>query len=258
VKRIIFSIFSDNVDTNHVSSSDYKLSQFKKYKDQLKAAQQAYANKCGADYVLHENDWTEYNDLQFEKILKLEQYANEYDQILYLDFDVVPTEKAENIFEVIDDSTIAMHPLERNLSDQELRWILQDDTFNIQNVFVKTCAKNSMLILEDRMGNNNLYNTGVVYGGKDVIQSLRFAERLDYMKELLEEAKEDSLFPVEISRNFSYNNEAFVTFLVERYDIPHTDLPLHWNFIMDQRFPEKSDIAYFLHHVNKEFEKSFT
>jgi len=73
VKRIIFSIFSDNVDTNHVSSSDYKLSQFKKYKDQLKAAQQAYANKCGADYVLHENDWTEYNDLQFEKILKLER-----------------------------------------------------------------------------------------------------------------------------------------------------------------------------------------
>ena len=71
MKRIVFSIFNGDVDQNHKSTNDYKLSQFNKYKPQLIECKQDYADKCNAEFVLHEVPITNYNALQFEKIIQL-------------------------------------------------------------------------------------------------------------------------------------------------------------------------------------------
>ena len=71
MKKIIFSQYNDNVDQNTISTNQYKLSQFRKYSNQLEQAQREYANRCDADYVLHKLDITDYDTLQFEKILLL-------------------------------------------------------------------------------------------------------------------------------------------------------------------------------------------
>ena len=255
--RIIFSIFNDNIDQNHKSTNDYKLSQFKKYSTQLKECKEIYANLCNADFVLHQTKITDYNSIQFEKIKWLEHYADHYDEILYLDYDVVPTPWATNIFDVHDTSTLCMHPLRRDLKSGQLRSALNDDWMDNQNVFVKTCAKKSMLILEGMSGNDFLYNTGVVLGGSEVIKTLNFQEQLQYMHDLLDETKCDSLYPEPITRNFYYNNEVYISYLVERDEIPHTDLNMNWNFIMDDVQTNPTEAADLMHHVRKEFEISF-
>jgi hypothetical protein len=256
VKRIIFSQYNDNIDQNTISTNQYKLSQFRKYSNQLEQAQREYADRCGAEYVLHRLDITDYDTLQFEKILQLERYAENYDQILYLDFDVVPNKRAENIFEVFG-NTLAMYPLFRDQHKHELKWNIEHDAYDRQNVYCKTCAKNSMLILDDGNISPKLYNTGVTYGSSDAIKNLKFGQQLDDMKKLLDETLDDSIYPDNITKNFFYNNEVFITYLVERNSLQCTDMYIHWNFILDGFQNEATDISYFTHHVNKEFELSF-
>jgi hypothetical protein len=257
VKRIIFSQYNDNIDQNTISTNQYKLSQFRKYSNQLEQAQREYADRCGAEYVLHRLDITDYDTLQFEKILQLERYAENYDQILYLDFDVVPNKRAENVFDVFGDS-LAMYPLYRDQHKHELKWNIENDTYDNQNVYCKTCAKNSMLILDDGNISPKLYNTGVTYGSSNAIKNLKFSQQLNDMKELLDETLNDSIYPDSITKNFFHNNEVFITYLIERDKIECADMNIHWNFILDGFQKESTDIAYFTHHVNKEFELSFS
>ena len=266
MKKIIFSIFNDNVDQNHKSTNNFKLSQFRKHAPELERVQQQYAEQVGADYVLHRSSTTDYNKLQFEKIIQFEKYAYEYDAVLYLDFDIIINNGAPNIFNKIDLNTIGAHPLERlklnkdfrTQENQRLRSFLKNDNFDRQNVFCKTCAKNAMLLLDGIYGTSKLYNTGVVIGGSEVIKSLNFAERIESLNTLLDEASDDCIYPLEISRQFYHNNEVYITYLIEKHNIPYTDLGIQWNFILDnviQAYPV--DSAYFIHHVNKEFERSF-
>lgn len=257
MKRIVFSIFNDDVDQNHRSTNDYKLNQFRKYKDELIECKKTYANKCSSDFVLHETETTDYNTIQFEKIRILEEYAKTHDEILYIDFDVVPTNYARNIFDHIDCSTLAMHPLKRDLKSGYLRSALNKGWMDNQNVFAKTCAKKAMLLLEGVNGNDHLYNTGVVLGNSEIIKRLNFTEQLPEMNDLLDEAQQDSLYPEPITRNFYYNNEVYISFLIERDEIPHTDLTMNWNFIMDDVQTQPSDAGELIHHVGKEFEISF-
>ena len=222
MKKIIFSIYNDNVDQNNISTNSYKLDQFRKYSKQLEQAQREYAKKCDAEYVLHRLDITDYTDLQFQKIRQLELYAEDYDQVLYLDFDVVPHNRAENIFDVYGD-TLAIYSSHEYIEPRELKWFIEKDTFDSQKV----------------------------------LKQLQFDKRLIELKELLDEAKDDSLYPDNISKNFSYNNEVFVTYLIEKYNILCTDMNIQWNYILDGFQTDPPDTAYFTHHVNKSFEISF-
>ena len=256
MKKIIFSIYNDNVDQNNISTNSYKLNQFRKYSKQLEHAQREYAKKCDAEYVLHRLDITDYTELQFQKIRQLELYAEDYDQVLYLDFDVVPHKRAENIFDVYGD-TLAIYSSHEHIEPRELKWFIEKDTFDSQNKYCKAAAKNSMLIIDNCQPSLKIYNTGVFYGSSKVLKQLQFDKRLIELKELLDEAKDDSLYPDNISKNFSYNNEVFVTYLIEKYNILCTDMNIQWNYILDGFQTDPPDTAYFTHHVNKSFEISF-
>jgi hypothetical protein len=257
MKRIVYSIFNDNVDQNHKSTNHFKLAQFRKYKDQIYQAQKHYADRCGADYLLYETPATDYNSIQFQKIFWLEKLANDYDQIVYLDFDVIPTPTAPSIFESHDFTTIGMHALHRTPKRAQLHDALKYKWFDTMNVYCKTCAKNAMLLLDNINGNDGIYNTGVVVAGKDVIKQLNFTNQIDSLNSLLDEAKDDNVFPKEISNTFYYNNEVYISYLIEKNNIPHTDLGIQWNFILDGYQEDPTAAGYFIHHVNKEFEKSF-
>jgi len=257
MKRIIFSIFNDNVDQNHNSTNHYKLSQFNKYKPQLIKCKEEYAIKCKADFFLNEVDITDYDSLQFKKIIQFEKYANDYDEVLYLDFDVVPMSKARNIFECVDTSKIAMHPLKRDLKHNKLRNALNAGWIDGQNVFTKTCAKKAMLLLEGINGNDLLYNTGVTLGNSEIIKKIQFTEQIEYMNKLLDESKEDTLFPEQVSTKFFYNNEVYMSYLIERDNVPHVDLTENWNFIIDDVQSHPTSTGELLHYIKKEFETVF-
>ena len=256
MKKIIFSIYNDNVDQNNISTNNYKLNQFRKYDKQLEQAQRDYADRCGAEYILHRLNITDYTDLQFAKICQLESYAENYDQVLYLDFDVVPHKRAMNIFDVYGD-TLAIYSSHEHIEPRDLKWFIEKDTFDSQNRYCKAAAKNSMLIIDNCQPSLKIYNTGVFYGSSQALKQLQFDNRLTELKDLLDEARDDSLYPNNISKNFSYNNEVFVTYLIEKYNIPCVDMNIQWNYILDGFQIEPSDTAYLIHHVNKSFEISF-
>ena len=126
MSRVVFSLYIDipkdeldlfdsniikkgEVPTNHRTKDQFKIH----YGD-LIATKEIYANKIGADFKMFEYDadWivyseklkekypylTAYNIVNFYKIHLLYELSKNYDEILYLDFDVVPM-KYDNFFE---------------------------------------------------------------------------------------------------------------------------------------------------------------
>ena len=67
----------------------------------------------------------------------------------------------------------------------------------------------------------------------------------------------DNLYPDELSKCFFHNNEVYLSYIVEKYNIPFINLGMPWNFILDGYCKKPSAAAHLLHHVNKEFEISF-
>lgn len=255
MSRIIFSIYTNNVEP-HRSSTDFKKSQFEKYKHLLEQRQREYAELCDADYMLYGTESTQYDMIQFEKLFRLENLINEYDEVLYLDFDIVPQTQV-NFFDRWDLNFICGHAIDRTPTPRDLRHYIKKDSFDTMNMYCKTCAKNAMLSLDGIDGRPDVINTGVIGGNKSSISQLKFKERFDGMNTLLDEAKVDNLYPNEINKYFKYNNEVYISYLIEKYDIPFTNIGMSWNYFMDGFAPEVSPAAHLLHHVNKEFERSF-
>lgn len=254
MKKLVYSIYNKNVDKVGFSVTDYKLNQFEKYKEKLIKCKKDYATKCSAEYILVETNSSDFVDIQFEKIRLLEEYSKTYDEVLYLDFDVIPTTNSRNIFECVDSSKISMHPLDRRLDGLRMRQMLDTNGFDSQNMFVKTAAKKSMLVLEGLASNDYVYNTGVIFGNSSIISELKFTERLNEMNDLMEEAQEDHMFPTEIGNHFVPNNEVYISYLIEKYNIPHNDLSMNWNYIMDDVETIPDGMSDFIHCVSKEFD----
>lgn len=259
MKRIIYSIYTNNIDveSSHSSSTDYKKSQFEKWKDHIEANHKKYAFLCDADYHLHTTKTTSYHQIQFEKLLLLEHYSKNYDEMLYIDFDVV-SHTTVNFFEYHNMNNLLAHGLCREPHEHEFKKMLKRGRqAHEQAVFTKTCAKNAMLSLENINGNNILINTGVVGCNKNIVEQIMLSDRLNSLHSLMDEAKNNNLYPIELSNGFFYNNEVYLSFLVERFNIPYIDIAMPWNFILDGYCSRPSAAAHLVHHVNKEFEISF-
>ena len=84
MKRIIFSIYTNTVE-NHTSATDFKKSQFEKYKGELEESQKQYALLCGADYDLYLTNEKQYDTIQFDKLRRMEYFTQFYDEVVFLE-----------------------------------------------------------------------------------------------------------------------------------------------------------------------------
>ena len=251
MKRIIFSIYTDNVD-EHSSVPDFKKEQFAKYKNQLVDNQKAYANICGADYELFGSNETNYDKIQFNKLLKIEELGQYYDEVLYIDFDIIPRTKV-SFFEKFDLNVICAYSILSTQDEYDMRFRLKHNLFHSMDMFSKTCAKKAMLLLSDISGNNECINTGVVGMNRSCINTLAFSDRLDHCKKRFNEAQTDNLYPDDITKVWFLNNEVCLSYLIENYNLPFTNINLPWNFILDHQFNTPTAAAHLLHIVNKDF-----
>ena len=242
-KRLIFSLYTDKVDP-HTSATDQKKQSFAEYKDRIKTVQQDYAKICNADYTLFNTTNTSYIDIQFEKLFKLEEMVEEYDEVLYLDFDVIPYTKV-NFFDMFDLNTLCVYS-----SPTEL---LKKPEWHPMDPYVKMSCKKAMLLIEDIVGTSEIFNTGVTALNKRSASLLRFKDRFTEYKESFKLAQEDNLYPFEMSSIWQLNNEVYASYIVEKYNIPTTNIGMPWNFIVDYGMPIPSAGAYFHHCVNKNF-----
>lgn len=261
--RVIFSVYKE---VNDNSVTDYKKEQLKLYKDKLIKRQHDYAKFCGADYFVYENNnqiTDEYNSIQFFKIEQLEILSKKYNEVLYLDLDIIPF-KFVNFFEQHDLSKICCYRqdgeewgLRRYFSITFKEWNMYEnlDSLDSQNWWVKSCSKNAMLLLDNHKEfNNMLVNTAVIGGNRESISKLKFKENLNYMLDLIEQSKHDNIYPKQMHQFFIPNNEVFFSYLIEKNNVPILELNKEWNFIIDNFDPDWENII-FLHLINKHFEK---
>ena len=279
MKRIIFSMYTNNIKNKSdgdIGPTDYKKSQFEKFKHNIEASHKKYAKTCRADYNLFTPTGNNYIDIQFEKIIKFEELCNEYDEILYIDFDIIPRTdisffETENLTECIcchsikkklerpvhisHDNRRIMVPfsLESETYESILEVIKLEGHCDPMNMYNKTCAKNAMLLLDGIIGSDLIVNTGVIGTSKKIIEELDFSSRLDECDSVFKEAVIDNIYPNMFSSSWKRNNEIYFSYLVERYKIPLHEIGNKWNFIIDKSVSDITRAAYFVHQINKDF-----
>lgn len=262
MKRLIFSMYTDKIEEYKTSTNDFKRNQFEKYKNLIEKSHKDYALSCKADYVLLNPKEVYYDMLQFEKIYKLEEFCNDYDEVLYLDFDVVPN-KNVSFFEKNDlKEKICCHWIKQEFRDlfkslKDLSIRTKDDNWCPMEMYIKTCVKKAMLLVENTKSTDKIANTGVIGLSKKTAELLRFKERMNHCNDVFRESLIDNLYPFELYSSWEPNNEVYFSYLIERFNIPTQKIGMQWNFMITESFNQTSDAAYLIHHVTKEFEKSF-
>ena len=172
---------------------------------------------------------SEYDIINFYKHWAMKNFAQNYDQVCYLDFDVVPNTD-ENVFNIFDQSNFGVAD-----SNDLAEW-----GKNISSTKYNSCIRNPAskywntyaMLLEDGMEpENDVFNTGIMVAGYNIIQELayfhEFDKTLDLMTYLKEE--EDSIHPPNIQRIFNYDNETVFSYLVKKRNIDFDWWPKEWH-----------------------------
>jgi len=256
MKRIIYSIW-DELTEKHTSANSYKQEQFEIYLDQLKAKHKMYADLCHADYHVFSIGPSRYQDIQFAKLYELEKLSEEYDEILYLDMDVIPNTN-KIIFNEFDLSKISLHirPPPWIPKGKELNKIFENSNyhFSYMNSWLKMVIKKSMLLVDDIVGENTIANTGVICVNSDAIKKIELSEKLNEADRAYNLAFKDNFHPKRVTDAWTKNNEVFISYIIEKYNIDYNELGLRWNYILDSKISTYSPVGYFIHQVNKDFE----
>tara|TARA_X000001316_G_C920907_1_gene35155 strand:+ start:1218 stop:2006 length:789 start_codon:yes stop_codon:yes gene_type:complete len=255
MSRLIFTVYDEVLDPD---VTDFKKKQLKDYKDILTTKQSEYASKCNAEYKVVNSKKDKYDNIQFSKIKLLRQFTESYKEVLYLDLDVVPSKSCSNIFEQYNfDKLVCFYEdCDKRLFDlfpkpkAKFKYI---STLDHMSWWIKMAAKNSMLMLDDYSTSNYIINTGVLGGSYDVIKNLEFEENFNDMINLLEESKDDNLYPQETAQHFRPNNEIFLTYLVEKNKTPSEKIDESWNYILDDMRSNWPDNVNLFHVISKEF-----
>jgi hypothetical protein len=232
--------------------------------DWLRSLQKEYADKCGADYKLYEYDdnyikfqdlyfknrpyITTYNILNFYKIWLM--YENiDYDEILYLDFDVIPITN-KNIFEELDFETGILcrvnHEGEISTKDTS--------THTVRSPRAKWWNTRELLLDDGFNGENDVYNTGIVGASKIQLDKLAYFENFEKKLDMMHDKVNDTMYPEKIRSMFGYDNETLFSYLMQLNDVQLNKLSSTWHFIMNHKFSFISSESKMIHVINKDFD----
>jgi len=272
MKNIIYSIFIDLENTSGVHL--FKANQLKKYQNLLIKVKKNYANSIGADFKLFTNDnvWSDfkqkYKDYEYDvvnlyKIYLLEQLSNDYDNVLYMDLDVIPNTN-ENFFDIFDLNKLCLRSInattkvllinhQRALESYRKSYVDIIKLLDKYNEHVKALCKKAMLINQNIVNKDfELVNTGIIGGNKKSIGNLKFTQRLEDMLQVLKDTKEEQFYGEDITNFFFANNEVFVHYLLDKYNIDWYNLPESWHTIHYENEEIKNDYK-MIHVISKKF-----
>lgn len=276
--NIIFSIYIENNEDNLSDKHLFTRNQLKKHYDRLVEVKKNYANKCGAKFVVYENDTyyqrfrKKYDGLEFDvinlyKIHLLERLSKEYDNVLYLDLDVIPN-TSENFFEVFDMNKLCVYAPYADMESwsQKDKKNYKKGKVSFETIvshkdkyseYVKAMCKRAMLALDNKLETNYfIANTAILGGNSSAINKLRYSDRLKDMMNNLNLAKQEKLFGEEISKLFFANNEVFFHYLLDKYNIDWFNLPKEWHtYYMKNHEVKNVHNAKMIHLINKKFEE---
>lgn len=279
MKRVIFSLYidipkeeldifdknilkKDHVPTNYVTKD-----QFKKNYAKLVASKKYYADKLGIDFLMFEYDnnyvkyqneikekypfITTYNIVNFYKIHLLYELSKNYDEILYLDFDVVPLTD-ENFFDVWDlKKGIAIY----NNNDKILK--IEGVTSSSQTIRSPTSKfynAQAMLFEKNLSVENDVINTGIIGIDKTHLNKLKYFDDFSYNLNMMTNLKSNyEVFPKKIVDFFGYDNETLFSVKIKENKVPvqWLDRKWHYFFDVDLFIPKETKLV---HAINKRFD----
>jgi hypothetical protein len=279
MRRVIYSLYIDipkeDLDYQTPYSGDdipkterTKL-EFIKYYQQLIECKQRYANDIGVSFVMFEYDdqfkqykewWndnypqiTEYNIVNFYKIYLLEKLSKEYDEILYLDFDVIPV-SSDNFFEQFNLSDGIAIANNNNYAKRESSLLWNRNPESIRSPTAKYWNCFALLSNNGIDGVNDVFNTGIIGASSKHIQQMDYFSDIDNIISQMDELIEDELYPEVMRQMFGWDNETIWSFLVKKKEIPIQWLTRGWHVFYDKyRYvPPDSKLV---HVINKQFKE---
>ena len=279
MKRVIYSLYIDIptkdidlFDKNILKTGDTPMNirtkqQFAKHYGDLRACKQIYADAIGADFIMYEYDtnfslWSEqikntypyltmYNIINFYKIHLMYELAMKYDEILFLDFDVVPM-KNENFFEAWD-LTKGIAVLNNNNKVTKIESVT-DTSQTIRSPSSKYFNAQAMLFEKGLSTKNDVINTGIVGINKDHLVKLNYFENFKDNLAMMSELKNSSdIFPKKVLQYFGWDNETLFSFKIKENNVSVQWLDDKWHyFLYQQGFIPKDTIL--CHTINKDFD----
>ena len=283
MKTIIYSIYIENNEPNLSEKHQFTKKQLEKHYEKLVYIKNEYAKLCNAEYRVYNNDTYyqkfkkkfdgfEFDIINLYKIYLWEELGKEYDNVLYLDLDVIPN-TTENFFETFDMNKICVYSPNAIKENVWTKTMLKNYKKNIHsfdylmtktdkyNEYVKAMCKRAMLATDNKFDTDYLIaNTAILGGNSNAIKKLRYTERLNEMVDVLNKAKEEKFFGEEISKLFFANNEIFVHYLLDKDNIDWYNLHKEWHTYLMKKDKITTDIksAKMIHLINKRFEELWT
>lgn len=178
-------------------------------------------------------------------------YQLDYDEVLYLDLDVVPF-TTENIFEKFD------------FNKGVLCRINHEGKFTLETPIAKTTIRSpkakwwnarALLLDEGMDGENDVYNTGIVGASRKQLKLLNYFENFDDTLDMMHDmTAEDCGYPERIRRLFGYDNETLFSYKMKVNNVDLIELDNKWHFIMVKNISYIISTAKMVHVISKDFE----
>ena len=261
MKRIIFCIYDDIKKPNDSYNVNYFATlQVEEYWDRLLKNKQDYADSIGVEFKLYRNTMKDFEveyDLEFTKVNLYKHHlfaelAKQYDEVMYVDMDVVFNTK-ENIFEQLDLSKgIHIQHQDSQIKNKDINAILFNQVGQ-RNPTLKYHITKDLLNGKDC----HVLNTGIMIGKSQHINQIKFLERIPDLTQQIYDIKSKNLESKDsvYLRMFYYpNNEALFSYIVEHYNVPYVLMDPEWHFIFGNELKEVDwNEIKVAHIINKKF-----
>jgi len=275
MNKVIYSLYVDVPAKEHFGDSKNKhdtvdkanvtINAFKKHYDRLIKTKIKYAEYCEAEFIMFEYDdqyktfeqnflkdypdFTGYEIINFYKIHLLYELSKKYDEILYLDFDVIPLTN-ESFFDVWDLSKgICVYSNNDKVEKKSTT------NHSIRSPSAKYFNCHAMLLEEGLNPDNDVINTGIICARKKDIIKLDFFGKFKDTIDLMTKLRKDTsgLYPQNIVDMFRYDNETIFSYKREVNKVDIQWLDNKWHYFLDtQKFiPEDTKIV---HAISKDFD----
>ena len=279
MQRVIYSLYidipedeldiydKDVLKKHQVPTNINTKKQFKDNYYKLLANKKWYAESIGVPFLMFEYDEdfknfktrlqtrypfiTTYNVVNFYKIKLLYELAKTYDEILYLDFDVVCLTK-DNFFTNHNlDKGIAVFDNTYKVNTMET---ITKQTQTIRSPTAKYYNAQALLIDKNLSPRNKVINTGIIGANKEHINKLKYFDDFDNDIEKMKDLTSNyDVFPKKIVDFFGYDNETLFSVKLNEHNVPVQWLNNQWHYFFDRQGFIPKDVK-FVHAINKDFD----
>jgi len=266
MKRIIFTTFDDiHQDDDRWNVNFAANNLVAEYFDRLVENKKEYAEKIGADFKFYHNTMKDFevgDELEFTKtnLYKhhvMSELADEYDEVMYVDMDVVfNTDK--NVFEELDLSQgIHIKDQDRRIENKNVEEVLFSE-IGLRNPTLKYHITKDLLGGKD----NHVMNTGIMIAKSEHIKQIKYVERMpdaiSKINKIKDDIKQGTGEPAFIRMHYYANNESIFSYILEEFEVPYVIMDSKWHYILDH-FPDDVNIddIEIIHFINKKFNAYF-